>query len=319
MEILGTINEGHKGISVIIPVYNVKPFLRECIDSVINQTYKDLEIIIIDDGSTDGSGTVCDEYTKDLRVIVIHQNNRGLSAARNAGLDIATKDYIMFVDSDDWVDPEFCEIPYNTAVLHGADIVYFDYWQNKDERSEEKRTGECEGIKDSQTAMKLLFNGVGVTVWNKLFRKHLFETVRFPVGTYFEDSVTTPTLVHTAQKVYYKKTPLYHYRYREGSIVTMRDQNIMEERIEQLLERIRILKEWGYPSERNESIISLLWSYLLSFGGREKYSQVCKAYIVEHGGLGRSFSWRSKAMWYLLKYSPAWFDYLCIVTGCRDS
>lgn len=99
-------------VSVIVPVYNVEPYLRQCLDSIVSQTLKDIEIILIDDGSTDGSGEICDEYKReDHRIRVIHKVNEGLSAARNDGIDASTAPYIMFVDGDDWVEPEFCETP----------------------------------------------------------------------------------------------------------------------------------------------------------------------------------------------------------------
>ena len=111
-------------VSVIVPIYKVKPFLRQCIDSIINQTLKDIEIILVDDGSVDGEAEICDEYAiHDKRIKVIHKNNEGLSAARNDGLDQATAPYIMFVDSDDWVEPEFCELPYTAGEKHYGFIM----------------------------------------------------------------------------------------------------------------------------------------------------------------------------------------------------
>ena len=110
-------------ISVIVPVYNVKPYLRKCLDSIINQSYRDLEILIIDDGSTDGSGDICDEYRKDDRIKVFHTENRGLSAARNLGLDSASGDWIGFVDSDDWIEPDMYEVLIRKGEETGADVV----------------------------------------------------------------------------------------------------------------------------------------------------------------------------------------------------
>ena len=108
-------------ISVIVPVYNVELYLRKCLNSVVNQTYRDLEILIIDDGSTDGSGEICDEYRKDERVRVFHTDNRGLSCARNLGLDNATGEWIGFVDSDDWIEPDMYEVLIRRAEETGAD------------------------------------------------------------------------------------------------------------------------------------------------------------------------------------------------------
>jgi glycosyltransferase involved in cell wall biosynthesis len=107
-------------ISVIVPVYNVEPYLRKCLDSIVSQTYQDLEILVIDDGSTDGSGKICDEYKRDQRVRVFHTENAGLSAARNLGLDKAHGEWIEFIDSDDWVEPDYCRIPLELAESHKA-------------------------------------------------------------------------------------------------------------------------------------------------------------------------------------------------------
>ena len=115
-------------ISIIIPVYKVEPYLRKCLDSVVQQTYRNLEIILVDDGSPDSCGAICDEYaTKDERITVIHQENKGLSAARNAGLDIATGDYIQFVDSDDWIEPDALATVLSIAEDHHVDIVCFGF------------------------------------------------------------------------------------------------------------------------------------------------------------------------------------------------
>ena len=113
-------------ISIIIPVYKVEPYLRNCLDSIVNQTNRNLEIILVDDGSPDKSGDICDAYAAaDERIIVIHQNNQGVSAARNAGLDIAKGDYILFVDSDDWIEQETCEAVLDLALKNNADLVCF--------------------------------------------------------------------------------------------------------------------------------------------------------------------------------------------------
>jgi glycosyltransferase involved in cell wall biosynthesis len=131
-------------ISVIVPVYNVKPYLRKCLDSIINQTYRDLEILIIDDGSTDGSGDICDEYRKDDRIKVFHTENRGLSAARNLGLDNTTGNWIGFIDSDDWIEPDMYEVLLRKAEETRADIIecgcYADYTTTSYEHSAIQRT-----------------------------------------------------------------------------------------------------------------------------------------------------------------------------------
>ncbi len=113
-------------VSVIVPVYKVEPYLERCLDSLLNQTLKEIEIIIIDDGSPDRCGQICDAYAaRDDQFRVVHQENRGLSAARNVGIEMAQADYLMFVDSDDWVHPDYCRLPYEAAVEHGVELVIF--------------------------------------------------------------------------------------------------------------------------------------------------------------------------------------------------
>ena len=126
-------------ISVIIPVYNVEPYLRKCLDSIVNQTYRDLEILVVDDGSTDGSGAICDSYAeKDERVVVFHTENRGLSAARNLGLDNAKGEWINFLDSDDWMDSECFEFAISVAEDKKADLVFWGYVKEYENHSIEK-------------------------------------------------------------------------------------------------------------------------------------------------------------------------------------
>ena len=305
-------------ISVIIPVYNVKPYLRQCLDSVIHQTHENLEIIIVDDGSTDGSGEICDEYKeKDERVRVIHQENWGLAAARNTGLDAATGEYIMFVDSDDWVELEFCELPYRAAIENDADIVAFQYWHHMDDRMEKLGAKDCEGLKDNQTAVWIVCRGANTAAWNKLYRKSCIANYRFPVGKYYEDSVFTTTLIHMAQRVYFMETPLYHYRYREGSITTLNEQRVLDDFVEMAMERDRLLEQWGYHSAGEQQGTRASWSYLVLVGTGAKNSEVCRDYILKLGGLPDNYSRSSKVLWHLLKVSPALFDAVCALTGKR--
>lgn len=123
-------------ISIIVPVYNVEKYLNKCIDSIINQTYKNIEIILVDDGSTDNSGKICDEYLlRDSRIKVIHKNNGGLSSARNEGINISSGEYIGFVDSDDWVEPNMYEEMYKKILYSNADIVDCGYWKEYENKS----------------------------------------------------------------------------------------------------------------------------------------------------------------------------------------
>ena len=164
-------------ISIIVPVYNAEKYLDQCVQGLLVQTLREIEIILIDDGSTDNSGEMCDEYSRiDNRIKVVHQNNQGQSVARNNGIDISTGDYLMFADSDDWVMQDFCRIPYEKAIQHDADCVMFKYaWVEKGKYEFQKDYES--GVKTPEEAIKLLNEGIGLAPWNKLYRKNLFDDV----------------------------------------------------------------------------------------------------------------------------------------------
>lgn len=203
-------------VSVIVPVYNVASYLEECLDSVVGQTYRNLEIIVVDDGSTDGSGAVCDEYAKkDGRIQVIHQPNRGLSVARNVGLDVAKGDHISFVDSDDAVSPVFIE----ALLSAGADVAQCASCRNAEGLNRENRRPAFEYLTNVEASERLQFDSTGdaTVVWNKLYRRGLFDTIRFPEGKQHEDEFVTYRVLWDAGQVAVTVEPLYYYRQRFGS------------------------------------------------------------------------------------------------------
>ena len=202
-------------ISVIIPVYNVEKYLHECVDSILAQTYTNLEIILVDDGSTDASGKICDEYAaKDLRIRVIHQVNQGVSAARNAGIRAATSSLISFVDGDDWTDKRFVETLYNTLEQHSTQVACVGYCEVDKQGSHPvsvlthaQQTEVVSGIK----AVEMGFAPLGFFAWNKLFVKTLFEKIKFPQGSLFEDMATVSKLFLETDKVAITNDALYYY------------------------------------------------------------------------------------------------------------
>jgi len=226
-------------VSVIIPVYNVRSFLTQALDSVVHQTYTNLDIIVIDDGSTDGSGEICDQYAqKDKRVVVIHQDNKGLSAARNAGLDRAQGAMVAFLDSDDAYDFSFIESMVSVMVREGADIVICRYSVHKTMSAMEK--GNCRqtepairpGKYDRDDAIRALFDGsLNFSVWNKLYTRGIWGAKRFPDGHVYEDVEITYRLYAQSHRVFVLDTPLYMYRGRTGSIVATASIKNMEDRL----------------------------------------------------------------------------------------
>ena len=208
-------------ISVIIPVYNVEKYLKRCLDSVINQTYKNLEIILVDDGSTDSSGRICDEYAKkDKRIIIIHKENGGLSDARNKGLDICTGDYISFIDSDDWIEINYFEILLEKILCNYNDISCCDYLRTDKyitytNFNEKIKIKECYGI----DILKIFLEKELVSAWAKLFKKEIFEDLRFPIGKINEDIATIFIAFSKANRIVNINRKLYFY-YKNTSSIT---------------------------------------------------------------------------------------------------
>lgn len=205
-------------VSVIVPVYNVEPYLRRCVDNLISQTLHNIEIILMDGGSTDGCGKNCDEYSiRDSRIRVIHQGNSGLSEARNVGIDRARADHLMFVCSDDWVEKEFCEIPLTIANERQADLVIFHHRNIKYGHKMKCRIAIPDREITQEEALNLLWNGAGMMARNKLY-KDLFRTSRYPKGKVHEDAFLTPVLVREAKRIVSSSRALYNQEFREGSI-----------------------------------------------------------------------------------------------------
>ncbi len=210
-------------VSVIVPVYNVKPYLNEALDSVINQTYKNLEIILIDDGSTDGSGEICDEYAaRDNRIIVIHQTNQGLSAARNVGLDIMQGSIVSFLDPDDAFCPNIIETMLKAMHKEEVDVVVCKYYKQYTEHKLDTKGREepciTPGIYNRNTILQYIVDGkLNISVWNKLYKVSLWKTNRFPVGREYEDIISLP-LFYRVNKTLILSDKLYLHRKRQGSI-----------------------------------------------------------------------------------------------------
>lgn len=183
-------------ISVIIPVYNVEKYLKRCVDGILGQTYRNLEIILVDDESPDGCGALCDAYARqDERVRVIHQKNAGLSGARNAGIDISRGDYLVFVDSDDYVTDDFIARLYEALISTGSDLAQckWKYVKGGAVPDPEKDTGKVECFTGTEMMANLYIpdGAYFVVAWNKLYKRELFDGIRYPLGRIHEDEATT--------------------------------------------------------------------------------------------------------------------------------
>ena len=212
-------------ISVIVPVYMVEKYLPQCIESIQKQTYRELEIILVNDGSTDGSPQICDWYAQgDLRIKVIHQKNKGLSGARNAGLEIATGEYIGFVDSDDYIKENMYEALYQALLREKADMAICSYEKVSEEGERIENTSPIKDeVLSGYDILKKLPECKGwyyVTMWNRLYKRELFSQIRLPEGKNHEDEAVAHKIYFAAKKVVTIRDALYCYRNAENSIMS---------------------------------------------------------------------------------------------------
>lgn len=209
-------------ISVIVPVYKVEKYLPKCIESIINQTHKNIEIILVDDGSPDNCGKICDEYAqRDERIKVVHKENGGLSSARNAGLDIVTGKYISFIDSDDYIAENFIDYMYSVLKKENVDVVQCNYTRNEltniSEVNEEILVISSEKAIENLNSAEL--HGKYVIVCNKLYKYSIYKNLRFPIGKVNEDVYVTYLALDRANKVAIISAELYFYRITPSSIM----------------------------------------------------------------------------------------------------
>lgn len=220
-------NNYHDLISVIVPVYNVEKYLKKCVNSILVQTYPNIEIILVDDGSTDDSGAICDSIALvDKRIRVIHKENGGLSDARNSGISIASGKYITFVDSDDRISPDMISILHEVIISTKSDFsqcqYYFEYENGKIEENYNEQPALCVLEKDSLIESFAKSGPIGLTVvaWGKLYKRELFTTIKYPKGKFHEDIITMCDLIlGPVSSVAVIKQPLYYYFQRSDSII----------------------------------------------------------------------------------------------------
>ncbi len=210
-------------ITVIVPVFRVENYLNRCVDSILCQTYRNIEIILVDDGSDDACPKICDDYaTLDSRVKVIHQKNGGLSDARNTGIAIANGEYLTFIDSDDFVDKDYVEVLYNAIIENHADISICAYQAVYDTGAVlSQATGNIMVLNPKETLEKMLYQeDFNVSTWAKMYKRKLFDHIRFPKGKIFEDSYTTYKLVLNSDIIACDMQSKYNYMIRSNSILT---------------------------------------------------------------------------------------------------
>lgn len=251
-------------ISVIVPVYNVAEYLPECVDSIINQTYTNLEIILVDDGSTDDCPRICDAYaSKDSRIRVIHKENGGLSDARNAGLDICTGELIGFVDSDDFIDKNMYFKLYNASIKHTSDVSVCHYINDENGKCDQSKFACTMVLNSKYDMIHQVFSGGGGTLSAclKLYKHSIFDEVRFPKGRNYEDAYIILSVIENASRMVVIPDNLYFYRKRIGSITKTDIWNDkMWDGIFVYKHVLEVLKN-NYPDLQNEGIRRLCWVY----------------------------------------------------------
>lgn len=242
-------------ISVIVPIYNVEKYLRKCIESIINQSYKNLEIILVDDGSTDSCGSICDEYAKiDKRIKVIHKENGGLSDARNRGIEASGGAYLMFIDGDDYINEKMAEILYKRIKEDNTDLAMCNFLFVDECGAEVRERNRVLPIKNEiltspKLMKKLLGNkrGYYAIACNKLYKKNLFEDIRFPSGKINEDEFVVHRIFVKCQRISCVSIPLYYYVQRSGSIMNAAVSAKNLDIVEALYDRTKYLITHNFP------------------------------------------------------------------------
>lgn len=270
-------------ISIIVPIYNVEKYLNRCIESIINQTYKNLEIILVDDGSPDNCPQICDEYAKqDHRIKVIHKKNGGLSSARNAGMNIATGEYIGFVDSDDYIDVHMYEVLLNACLSQDCKLSICKIQHFTGDRySDEIKICDTYNSISNEEALWRLQGEDGelfCVAWNKLYHKDLFYELRYPEGKINEDEFVTYKAIHQAGNVVVCESVLYFYYQDNNSSITKNKKYFTYEDVfDAFNEREEYFKAAGYPKLELATYRSyldrIMHNYIILKKNKEKEKQ----------------------------------------------
>lgn len=249
-------------ISVIVPIYKVEKYLRECINSVINQTYKNLEIILVDDGSPDSCPDICDEYANiDPRIKVIHRENGGLSAARNSGIDICTGEYIFFLDSDDILDKDAIAFLYKKTIETKVDIAVCCFYYLYKDSYIPKCTNVIEAVVNGEQAFidMLIMDYTFPCAWGKLYKRQIFQNLRYPENKLYEDTYIIGDVLFHANNVYITTLPKLYYRQCKSSIMNSSFNPTNMQLIDAYEHCMEISKK-HFPSSSNTTYWRYLWS-----------------------------------------------------------
>lgn len=252
-------------ISIVVPVYNVEKYLRRCLESILGQTMRELEIILINDGSTDRSGEICEEYKeRDNRIQVIHKKNGGLSDARNAGARIAASDYVIFLDSDDYIAQDMMETLYTLAKDSGADMSVCGVYNVYGEREIPQYSKSEEFICTGEEAFMHILEGKKIpgTICNKLIKRQIVQQIEFPAGRLYEDAFYTLDLVQRVENVSVTTRPMYYYAHRQDSITTSTFKEADLDIIYAYRKTLELVKK-KYPRLMMQAVFRLFWAHFI--------------------------------------------------------
>lgn len=304
-------------ISVIVPIYNMEKYIRKCVDSVINQTYKNCEIILVDDGSTDNCPEICEEYAqKDDRVVVIHKKNGGLSSARNAGLEVCKGEYIAFVDSDDFIEPNYLEYMYKKSKEQNADIVICGInWideKNNCIKSKEFRI-ENAVLKDDNvfSCFYQRYNGAIIPAWNKLYKKNIFADVRFVQGKINEDIFVCIGALNNAKVVVTVEEKLYNYLQRNNSISNSKNGEKSFDLVDAYRSILNVRKDFKYKSK---SVADLLNSEVCVYrnvkNDKNLAAKIIEVFNQDYKKYGHLLKLKHRIKYFIFKQNKNLFEKL---------
>ena len=251
-------------VSVIVPVYKVEQYLSNCIESILQQSFEDYELILVDDGSPDNCGKICDDFAqKDSRIIVIHQENKGLSAARNKAIEYARGEYLTFVDSDDFIFPHYLEILVNLCLKNDADMAVCGMIRcsvNDSLRNlaEDISKMNVEIFIDNKMEVFFTTKKINTTAWGKLYRRFIFDSIRYPIGKYHEDIFVTYKTIHLSNKIVSCDYQGYIYRINEMSIVNEPFSMKKLHPIEACVERALFIEQ-NYPKQKKHALCEIVY------------------------------------------------------------
>lgn len=304
-----------KKISIIVPVYKVEQYIRRCLDSILMQTYSNLEIILIDDGSPDLCGQICDEYAeKDDRIKVIHQKNAGLSAARNAGIEVATGEYFSFVDSDDFVYKDYCKVLLNIAEKNHASIAVCEHVRTTEDflKPQDKKYSVI--VRNKKEAMHhLICNENTNYVWGKIYKRELFQNIRFLSGRLYEDIAIMYQLMDQCDCVAYVDAPYYGYYDNLNSIIQKVDTKTLFQVLLAWYEQYQFCSK-KYQELTKPCLKKMLHYYLLSYSYALSTNDdyLIKAYNLVREDRHKMFlagNWKYKIKYILVMIFPGLFPF----------